>query len=118
MGAGGVARGVGVGIEDGCGTTGRESRAGAPVLAAAAQGQHELEEDKAIDLHRASPDGAGTTGGEQDSARDGSVKAAEDDLGSSKSEMSDIDVRSRQERESRGFLRGVRARVRSAFGDG
>ena len=61
---------------------------------------------------------AGTTGGEQDSARDGSVIAAEDDLGSSKSEMSDIDVRSRQERESRGFLRGVRARVRSAFGDG
>ena len=56
------------------------NRAGAPVLAAAAQGQHELEEDQ--------------------------------------SEMSDIDVRSRQERESRGFLRGVRARVRSAFGDG
>ena len=51
-----------------------------------------LEEDKAINLHRASPDGAGTTGGEQDSARDGTVKAAEDDLGSSKSEMSDIDV--------------------------
>ena len=95
------------------------NRAGAPVLAAAAQGQHELEEDQAIDLHRASPDVAGTTGGEQDSARDGSVKAAEDDLVSSKSEMSsDIDVRSRQERESRGFLRGVRARVRSAFGDG
>ena len=94
------------------------NRAGAPVLAAAAQGQHELEEDKAIDLHRASPDGAGTTGGEQDSARDGTVKAAEDDLGSSKSEMSDIDVRSRQERESGGFFRGVRARVRSAFGDG
>ena len=84
----------------------------------AAQGQHELEEDQAIDLHRASPDGAGTTGGEQDSARDGTVKAAEDDLGSSKSEMSDIDVRSRQERESGGFFRGVRARVRSAFGDG
>ena len=96
----------------------RVNRAGAPVLAAAAQGQHELEEDQAIDLHRASPDVAGTTGGEQNSARDGSVKAAEDDLGSSKSEMSDIDVRSRQERESRGFLRGVRARVRSAFGDG
>lgn len=94
------------------------NRAGAPVLAAAAQGQHELEEDQAIDLHRASPDVAGTTGGEQDSARDGSVKAAEDDLGSSKSEMSDIDVRSRQERESGGFFRGVRARVRSAFGDG
>ena len=94
------------------------NRAGAPVLAAAAQGQHELEEDKAIDLHRASPDGAGTTGGEQDSARGGTVKAAEDDLGSSKSEMSDIDVRSRQERESGGFFRGVRARVRSAFGDG
>ena len=56
------------------------NRAGAPVLAAAAQGQHELEEDQ--------------------------------------SEMSDIDVRSRQERDSRGFLRGVRARVRSAFGDG
>ena len=56
--------------------------------------QHELEEDQAIDLHRASLDVAGTTGGEQDSARDGSVKAAEDDLGSSKSEMSDIDVRS------------------------
>ena len=74
-----------------------------PVLAAAAQGQHELEEDQAIDLHRASPDVAGITGGEQDSARDGSVKAAEDDLGSSNSEMSDIDVRSRQERESRGF---------------
>ena len=34
------------------------------------------------------------------------------------SEMSDIDVRSRQERESGGFFRGVRARVRSAFGDG
>ena len=80
------------------------NRAGAPVLAAAAQGQHELEEDQAIDLHRASPDVAGTTGGEQDSARDGSVKAAEDDLGSSKSEMSDIDVRSRQERESRGGI--------------
>ena len=94
------------------------NRAGAPVLAAAAQGQHELEEDQAIDLHRASPDVAGTTGGEQDSARDGTVKAAEDDLGSSKSEMSDIDVRSRQERESGGFFRGVRARVRSAFGDG
>ena len=56
------------------------NRAGAPVLAAAAQGQHELEEDQ--------------------------------------SEMSDIDVRSRQERESGGFLREVRARVRSAFGDG
>ena len=94
------------------------NRAGAPVLAAAAQGQHELEEDKAIDLHRASPDGACTTGGEQDSARDGSMKAAADDLGSSKSEMSDINVQSRQERESGGFFRGVRARVRSAFGDG
>ena len=66
----------------------------------------------------ASPDVAGTTGGEQNSARDGSVKAAEDDLGSSKSEMSDIDVRSRQERKSGGFFRGLRARVRSAFGDG
>ena len=99
----------------------------APVLAAAAQGQHELqlEEDQVIDLHRASPDlacaardWACTTGGEQDLARDGSVIAAEDDLGSSKSEMSDIDVRSCQERESGGFFRGLRARVRSAFGDG
>ena len=59
-----------------------------------------------------------TTGGEQNSARDGSVKAAEDDLGSSKSEMSDINVQSRQERETGGFFRGVRARVRSAFGYG
>ena len=102
------------------------AREGAPVLATAVRGQHELEEDHAMDLEAASPDSAcgaaqewtDSSGGVRDSVRGGSTKGDGDHLRSSESTTtSDIDV-SPGRRKFGGLLGGLRARVRAAFGDG
>ena len=102
------------------------TRGGAPVQAEASRGQHELEEDHAIDLDAAFPDlacaaqeWAGTTCGARESVRSsGSMEAAGDHLRSSESTTTtDIDV-SRARRKFGGLMGRLRARVRAAFGDG
>ena len=101
------------------------AREGAPALAAACDGQHELEEDRTMDLDVASSDSActaqewaGSSGGMQESVRGGNAEGAGDHLRSSKSTTTpDIDV-SPGRRKFGGLLRGLRARARAAFGDG
>ena len=103
------------------------AREGAPALAAACAGQHELEEDRTMGmgLDAASSDSAcaaqewaGSSGGMQESVRGGNIEGAGDHLRSSKSSTTpDIDV-SPGRRKFGGLFGGLRARVRAAFGDG